>query len=317
MRNVRWSGEGDRYWGPFTYARDGKYHVRQLGAILSSGKLGDEDDGDESRCSLRLHLLGHTLIVALPQIIKPDREWHEIKTEPTRSQMIAAGRKPGYWDMHSRDFGFCWVEGAVHYDYGAKTMDSQTDKGGIWTVPWLQKRHIRTSLYDLQGYLFADIPESRGRRRKVRHWTDEEHAISRNGWDVRRALEEACPTRQFLFADFDGEQIIATTRIGEGEWLQGERWFKWLSWFTKPYVRRSLDLSFSAEVGKRKGSWKGGAMGHAIYMLPGELHEAAFRRYCDENKLTFLREIVPEPAPSTSGSEKLAAPSSDQRGGIN
>ena len=27
---------------------------------------------------------------------------------------------------------------------------------------------------------------------------------------------------------------------------------------------------------------KGGTVGHSIDMLPGELHEAAFRRYCEK-----------------------------------
>lgn len=34
--------------------------------------------------------------------------------------------------------------------------------------------------------------------------------------------------------------------------------------------------------------WKGGTTGHAINMLSGELHEAAFRRYCAENNMTFV-----------------------------
>ena len=36
------------------------------------------------------------------------------------------------------------------------------------------------------------------------------------------------------------------------------------------------------ETGREKGSWKGGTIGTSIEMLPGELHESAFRRYCDE-----------------------------------
>jgi hypothetical protein len=59
-------------------------------------------------------------------------------------------------------------------------------------------------------------------------------------------------------------------------------------------VRRSLDLQFSAEVGKRKGSWKGGTIGHSIDMMPGELHEAAFRRYCAQQGLTFVGQTVAE-----------------------
>lgn len=57
----------------------------------------------------------------------------------------------------------------------------------------------------------------------------------------------------------------------------------------KQLICDTLDLEFSSEVGRRKGSWKGGTLGHGIEMLPGELHEAAFRRYCAQNDLTFVK----------------------------
>jgi hypothetical protein len=53
-------------------------------------------------------------------------------------------------------------------------------------------------------------------------------------------------------------------------------------------VRRSLDLQFSSEVGKRKASWKGGTVGHSIEMQAGETAKAAFQRYCMQQKLTFV-----------------------------
>ena len=74
----------------------------------------------------------------------------------------------------------------------------------------------------------------------------------------------------------------------EREWHFGTGWFKWLSWFRPRKIRRSLDLRFSGETGDRKGSWKGGTLGHSINMLAGEMHELAFRRYCLEHKMTFI-----------------------------
>lgn len=107
-------------------------------------------------------------------------------------------------------------------------------------------------------------------------------------WRTRQATIAALPTVRFDFTDFDGEAIVATTRIEERQWKFGTKWCKWLSLFRHDKVSRSLDLDFSKEVGERKGSWKGGTLGHAINMLPGELHEAAFRRYCAEHRLTFV-----------------------------
>ena len=107
-------------------------------------------------------------------------------------------------------------------------------------------------------------------------------------FDRNRAAEESCPSLSFEFDDFDAERIVAKTRIDEREWRFGEGWFKWLSLFRRPKVIRSLDIRFSSETGRRKGSWKGGTIGHSIDMLPGELHEAAFRRYCAEHNMTFV-----------------------------
>jgi hypothetical protein len=49
-------------------------------------------------------------------------------------------------------------------------------------------------------------------------------------------------------------------------------------------------MRFSSEVGERKGSWKGGTIGHSITLLPNELHEAGFRRYCEKEGLKFIGE---------------------------
>lgn len=270
MRAIRWS-DSDRFFGPFTYARDSRGYC-PVAVMLCSG-----DGDDYPGCSLRVSAFGHTLITALPAIIKPWRRWHPITTEPTRSQIIEKGCEPGYWDQHSREFGFSAVEGALHWHYGPQTHDSVTTKSKCWFYPWREQRHIRHSLYDLAGEHFADLPEW-GFRHK-------------NGWEVKNALEAACPVARFEFQDFDGEKIIVTCRIEEREWKRGVDLFKWLALVTRNSIRRSLDLQFSSEVGKRKGSWKGGTIGHSVDMLPGELHEAAFRRYCEKQGLTFTRAI--------------------------
>ena len=282
-QRIRWS-DNDRYWGPFTYARE-RGTKRGITIMLGSG-----DGDDYPGCRLRLGGFGHTLIIALPQILKPWREWVEIRTEPTRGEMIAEGRKPGYWDMHAREFGFSFFKGAIHVHYGPQTHDSTTDKGKVYFLPWRSWRHVRRSLYDLDGQHFADLPHQRG---MAKLGTNAWH----NSWAVQKAIEEACPSSSFDFDDYDGERITAVTRIEEREWLLGEGKFKWLSWFRRPNISRSLDIQFLKETGARKGSWKGGTVGHSIAMLPGELHEAAFRRYCAEHQMTFVGKASPTPAP--------------------
>lgn len=281
-QRIRWS-DNDRYWGPFTYARE---RGMECGITIM---LGSGDGDDYPGCCLRLGGFGHTLIIALPQILKPWREWVEIRTEPTRGEMIAEVRNPGYWDMHAREFGFSFFEGAIHVHYGPQTHDSTTDKVKVYFLPWRSWRHVRRSLYDLDGQHFADLPHQRG---MAKLGTNAWH----NSWAVQKAIEEACPSSSFDFDDYDGERITAVTRIEEREWLLGEGKFKWLSWFRRPNISRSLDIQFLKETGARKGSWKGGTIGHSIAMLPGELHEAAFRRYCAEHQMTFVGKSEDQPA---------------------
>lgn len=264
----RWS-DNDRYFGPFTYSRDGK-HYRPFSLMLVSGK--EEHPG----CALRIRAFGYTLITSLPAIIKPYREW--IDTSRYDWSKSPAG---GYWDEHRTEYGLTVAEGALHVHYGAQTHSSDTTRSKVWFIPWKSHRHVRHSLYDLNGDHFATVPQ-RGPRAKIGEgpWS--------NWWAVQTALQDACPTAQFEFRDFDRELITATCRIEERQWKKGEGKFRWLSIFWPDKIVRSLDLKFSSEVGRRKGSWKGGTIGHSIDMLPGELHEAAFKRYCEQQRLEYV-----------------------------
>lgn len=264
QRAIRWSNN-DRYWWRFTFARE---TYRKFAVMLGSGD-GDEYPG----CRLRVSIGSRTLIVALPALIKPFRRWHDITTQPTRSQMIERGQTPGYWDSYEREYGFSLFEGSLHVHYGAQTDEWPRCKSKVFFYPWREHRCIRHSVYDLDGDLFADLPEW-----GLRH---------KNGWALKNAIEEACPTAKFAFDDFDGERIIATCRIEEREYKRGKGLFR-LLFIGRNRISRSLDLSFSSEVGSRKGSWKGGTIGHSIEMQAGELHEAAFRRYCAQQGLTFV-----------------------------
>lgn len=273
MKAIRWAGrERDQYYGPFTFTWSDRY--RCVGIMLGSGD-GDEGEG----CRLRIELHWFTLHVALPPILKPWRRWHEITTEPTRSQIIAQGREPGYWDSYRRDYGFTAAEGAMHWRYGPQTHDSETTKSKCWFFPWRETRMVRHTLYDTEGNLFADLPQ----KPRYRDW--------RHRWDAERALTDACPVRRFEFADYDGERITATCRIEEREWARGKGMFR-LFYLFRNKVRRTFDIRFSAEVGKRKGSWKGGTIGHSGGIAPGETLEAAFRRYCEREGLTFIGETA-------------------------
>ena len=256
-RYPRWS-DHDRNFGPFTYAHDKGW---RFAAVLSSGD--DEDRG----CMFRLTLFVHTLIVHLPRwILQPHRR--RVEANWDRATVARMGRN--YWhDVTRREYGVsCW-EGFLQVFLGRQSHDSSTEQKWSAFLPWTQWRFICKRLYDLDGKL----------------WRIEPSNASLDDWQQNR---NECPSCWFAFADYDGEQLTARTRIEEREWKFGDGWFKWLSLFRCPKIVRVLDLYFSGETGRRKGSWKGGTIGHGIDMLPGELHEDAFRRYCAEHEMTFV-----------------------------
>jgi hypothetical protein len=272
MRARRWS-DSDHYLGPFTYARDSRGY-RPLALVLSSA--GDEDD----QCQIRLSAFGHTFISALPQIIKPHRSWVDC------SKYEWASERGGYWQIDRREYGVSCHDGFLQVYLGRQTHDSSTTQ--LWSkfLPWTQWRHVRHSFYGLDGEHVATI------------WDGKSYKVDPGRWERERAIADDTPSVAFEFDDFDGERIVATTRIEEREWRFGTGWFKWLSLFRKPRISRDLDIRFSKETGQEKGSWKGGTVGHSIEMLPGELHEAAFKRYCKEHNMTFVRAT---PTPGTAG----------------
>ena len=226
--------------------------TNQYGTLLSS-----KDTEYTDKCSLRMHFMKLTVIVDLPNLISPYKEPFEYN-----------GKQ--YYHTHRRVFGFTISDGNfLLVRYGAQTMDSSTEKSWGYFLPWASTRHVRHCLYDLNGELWADVTHVR------------------KSWEV----VESQPSRKFLFKDFDGEEIIATTTIEEREWQHGTGWFKWMSWFRKPIISRYLELKFSKEMGPKKGSWKGGTIGHSIEIDKNTLHETAFKIYCGKYNLTFVKEI--------------------------
>lgn len=257
MKAIRWS-DNDNYFGPFTYCNS---DYKRIAFVLGSG------NDEYPRCRLRMQVWRYTLIIALPPVIKPWRE--KVTAHSWDEATVKRLGRNWYWNVHEREYGFSYRDGFLQVFHGRQTFDSSTTQSWCKHLPWTQWRHVRHSLYGLNGEHYWTFPHRR-------------HFLGNDQWQKDKAIEDGCPVRKFEFEDYDGMRIIATTKIEEREWHFGEGWFKWLSIFRKPKISRSLDLQFSEEVGPEKGSWKGGTIGHSIEMLPGELHEAAFRRYCEK-----------------------------------
>lgn len=261
--------ENDQHFGPITYGRAGSW--RPLRLVLSSG--GDNDEG-EVRNNLTAYAFGWCAQINLPNILPPYRVKHMALSWDAAT--VARMGRNWYFETFPREYGFSLSDGFLQLFLGAQTHDSVTTHDWACHLPWTQWRFVRFSLYDLAGSHF---------------WTQLEVNCAK-GFDrytAQRDAESNCQKASFVLEDFDGERITATTHIEEREWHFGTGWFKWLSLFRKPMIRRSLDIEFSAETGPEKGSWKGGTIGTGIDMLPGELHEQAMRRFCNQEHRSKYR----------------------------
>lgn len=266
FRHARWS-DNDRYFGPFTYVRKKSANdYCPLAFVLNSG-----DDDENEGCTLRMSGFGHTLIITLPPIIRPHRE--KVKIKFLSPEQIERLGRDWYYDIDEREYGFSYFENHFSIYYGRQSNSSDTTMSWGFFPPWTEWTHVRDTFYDLKGEPHATVRKDENTHQRY--------------FDKSRSIKESCPFRVFTFTDYDGEQLAAKTIIEESEWRFGSGKFWWLSWFKKPRIVKTLRIDFSGEVGRKKGSYKGGTLGHGIDMKQGELHEEAFRRYCLERDLKF------------------------------
>lgn len=260
--------DGERRFGPITYGRASWSPLR---LVLSSG----DTENDVEQNTLTAYAFGWVARINLPTLIKHFSVRH--KATYWDAETIKRLGRDWYSESFPREYGFSYSDGFLQIFLGAQTHDSDTTKSWSKFLPWTQWRFLRHSFYDDKGCVFWS--KRRG---------DMKYFIS-HGYDEEYAAEKACPSVSFMVEDYDGAQITAKTIIEQREWKFGDGWFKWLSLFRKDMVRKSLKINFSAETGPEKGSWKGGTTGCSIDMLPGELHESAMRRYCDQEQRSKYR----------------------------
>lgn len=255
--------DNDRHIGPITYARCSD-SWRPLRLVYSSG--GGEDEMQHN--SLTAYAFGWVARVRLPRLLDDHRVRH-VAASWDAATVERMGRN-WYEERFPREYGFSLSDGFLQVFLGAQTHDSTTTQSWSKFLPWTQWRFHRFSLYDANGAEFWTQFERR------------DNGVKHRDFDAQREAEAQCDKAAFLIDDYDGERIKVTTHIEEREWKFGDGWFRWLSLFRRNIVKRNLSINFDKECGPEKGSWKGGLMGTGIAMLPGELHEAAFRRYCEQ-----------------------------------
>lgn len=149
-----------------------------------------------------------------------------------------------------------YIGGAGNFDGGRKWL--------TFTMPW-DLTWIRTSTLMKDGYDWFHETEG---NRKI--WNGDESVIGSYEWVNKNRWQETHP----YIDKFDNTVVNATICVMEMEWRP--LWFKWTKLFAK--VRRSIDIEFDKEVGKRKSSWKGGTLGCGYELLPNETPAECLKR---------------------------------------
>ena len=249
----RWS-DNQLQWWRFIFAHDGTFkHF----AIELSSRCSDREN---YHCRFRITIWRWTLIVLLPDIIKPER----------RLILPKDMKYKEYYLEIEREYGFSLSGNYLQILYGRQTDDSSDEhRKGIF-LPFADWRFHSLSYFTDEGKRFVTLTG----REENNHYTE---------------MAQIVPKVTFRLLDFDYESIICTTFITMYTHKFGTGWFKWLSLFVPDRHRKGLDLRFDKEIGRRKGSYKGGTLAHGIDMIDkNELHESAMKRYCIENEMTFL-----------------------------
>lgn len=131
---------------------------------------------------------------------------------------------------------------------GGKGNMNGGNKWWTWDIPFFTKDWVRTSIL-----LKNDTWEHETKGNKKYFYSED--------W------KEKQKTWQYDYTDsYDGEIIPTTIYVDEREWRP--KWLKWTKAFAT--TRTSVDVHFSKEVGKKKGSWKGGVLGCSYELLPNE-----------------------------------------------
>ena len=141
------------------------------------------------------------------------------------------------------------IHGRTFWIYkGGKGNLKGGNKWWTWDIPFITLEWVRTSIL-----LFDDT------------WEHETKGNHKNFYEIVWKAKQK--SWFYDYTDkFDGSVIPTVIYVEEREWRP--KWLTWTNLFAK--VRRTIDVLFSKEVGKRKGSWKGGVTGCSYVLLPGE-----------------------------------------------
>lgn len=235
-------------------------------ASLSFWSIDLNSGYEEHRPHLSIAFMWLYLLIYLPKwAIQPRRR--KVQAKYWDAATVERMGRDWYYDETRRQFGVQMSWDSIRFHYGVQPDCWPGDKTWAWYFPWAKMRHTREAFYGLDGRVVSEI---NGR----------DLMQPGGSYEKVKALRDAAPRAVFAFTDFDGTPVKCTTWIEESVYRRGVGIWSWVGYIWPARRSLSMRVEFDREVGYEKGSWKGGLMGNSINLLPGELHEAAFRRYC-------------------------------------
>jgi hypothetical protein len=179
--------------------------------------------------------------------------------------------KTGIQDCESPAWGFNYHDNTIWiYIGGSLNMDGGKKWKTIrmfWDMEW-----VRTSTKMKSGYDW--FHESKNNR--VDWGANNKEKIGSYEWVKENMWKE---THKFT-DNSDGTIVNATISVKEREWRP--LGFQWTSLFAK--TRKTIEIDFDQEVGKEKGSFKGGVFGCNYDLLANETPYECLKRMEKERK---------------------------------
>jgi len=164
--------------------------------------------------------------------------------------------RTGIQDCDSAAWGFnfhnntiwIYIGGAGNFEGGRKWKTFEMP----WSYDWYRTSNL---LNDLTWY-------HETKKNKKRWSADNRGGVGSYEWLEENKWRETHP----YVDSYDGTIVNATISVTEREWRM--RWLYWCPLFNRTI--ETIEIEFDKEVGKRKGSWKGGTIGCGYEMLPHE-----------------------------------------------
>lgn len=154
------------------------------------------------------------------------------------------------------------------------------NKWWTWSFPFITKEWVRTSI------LLSTVTRQNKFLRifnkdfvPVETWEHETQGHRKCFYENEWKQKQKSWTYDYTDS-YDGEIIPTTIYVEEREWRP--KWLKWTKLFRT--VEKSIDVHFSKECGKGKGSYKGGCLGCGYTMLPNEEPLDCLKRMEKERK---------------------------------